>query len=472
MSDIKQIRDGVKLSFGQQLSLLVKLAMPAIMAQLSTILMQYIDASMVGRLGADDSASIGLMNSSLWLFWGVCSTLTMGFSVQVAHKLGAKKDAEARAIVRQGILACAIAGSVIALIGVAIAFPLPHWLGGAPQICHNSSIYFLVFASALPILTMNYLGSGMLRCAGNMLAAGLLNVGMCVLDVVFNFLLIFPTHHLDIFGLQISIPGADLGVLGAALGTVLAECCCAAGVMYVLLFRQKELRLFGRKEKGSFIPHKDMLKRAGRISAPMMMQQGFLSLAQIMITVIVAPLGVVAIAANAFAVTAESLCYMPAFGIGDAATTLTGQCLGAKRHYLMKRFCWLSVGLGVFTISCLSVLMYIGADFMMGIMTPVAAIRDLGAEVLRLEAWAEPMYGASIVCYGAFVGVGDTLIPAIMNFGSIWVVRIPLAAIMAPIFGLRGVWLAMVIELSFRGLIFLWRMFSGAWYRRARRQEV
>ena len=81
MTSIKLIQDGADMNLRQQLALTAKLSAPAIMAQLSTILMQYIDASMVGRLGAGESASVGLMNSSLWLFWGVCSMITMGFSV-------------------------------------------------------------------------------------------------------------------------------------------------------------------------------------------------------------------------------------------------------------------------------------------------------------------------------------------------------------------------------------------------------
>lgn len=114
-------------------------------------------------------------------------------------------------------------------------------------------------------------------------------------------------------------------------------------------------------------------------------------------------------------------------------------------------------------MTLMAVVMYIAAPEMMRIMTPVDAIADLGSEVLRIEAWAEPMYAASIVAYGAFVGVGDTLLPAVMNFGSIWLVRIPLAALMAPQMGLRGVWIAMCIELVFRGIIFLWRMRTGHW---------
>lgn len=188
--------------------------------------------------------------------------------------------------------------------------------------------------------------------------------------------------------------------------------------------------------------------------------------AQIAVTVIVAPLGVMAIAANAFAVTAESLCYMPGYGIADAATTLVGQSYGAGRKDLARRFGYITVGAGMVVMTVMGIVLYIGATAVMELMSPVEGIVSLGAESLRIEAFAEPMFAASIVAYGVMVGVGDTVIPACMNFGSIWLVRLPLAAILAPSMGLAGVWLAMCIELTFRGAIFLWRLVSGAWLRK------
>ena len=125
MADISKIQNGEAMTMREQIVLTAKLALPAILAQLSSIMMQYIDASMVGRLGADQSASVGLMSSSLWLFWGVCSMITMGFSVQVAHEIGAKRYDRARSVLRQGITSSFIAGTVIALIGLGIAPFLP-----------------------------------------------------------------------------------------------------------------------------------------------------------------------------------------------------------------------------------------------------------------------------------------------------------------------------------------------------------
>lgn len=451
------IREGKQFSFPQRLHLTLSLSLPAMLAQLSSIVMQYIDATMVGRLGADDSAAIGLVSTTLWLFWGVCSAMTSGYSVQVAHRIGAKDFTGARAVLRQGITASLLFSTIIALIGIAIAWPLPHWLGGESQICNAASLYFVIFVAALPLLTLNYLAGGMLRCSGNMTVPSVVSGVMCALDCIFNFFFIFPSRYIDVLGSQVYIPGAGLGVLGAALGTVLAEAICAAVLMYYACFRQTEIKLKGFP--GSFRLTKPITYQATRIAAPMTLEHAVICGAQIAITVIVAPLGVIAIAANAFAVTAESLCYMPGYGIADAATALVGQCHGAGRNKLTYQFGNLAIWLGIVVMSVMGTLMWAFAPELMSFITPIKEISELGAQVLRIEAWAEPMFAAAIVTYGVFVGIGHTTVPAIMNFSSIWLVRVPLAWILSKSIGLEGVWLAMCIELTFRGVIFLARFY-------------
>ena len=172
-----------------------------------------------------------------------------------------------------------------------------------------------------------------------------------------------------------------------------------------------------------------------------------------------------AIAANAFAVTAESICYMPGYGISEAATTLVGQSLGAGREKLARSFAKITVVSGIVVMTVMGIVMYVGAPVMMGIISPVESICSLGTEVLRIEAFAEPMFAASIVAYGVFVGAGDTMVPAGMNLLSIWGVRITLAAVLAPTMGLAGVWVAMAVELCFRGAIFLLRLRTDRWLR-------
>ena len=458
---LTMIREGKPMTRRQQLWLTIQLSIPAIVAQLSSILMQYIDASMVGTLGAGASASIGLVSTTTWLFWGVCAAAATGFSVQVAHLIGAGDLKGARAVLRQSIISVFVFSLALGLAGALISGPLPSWLGGDPAIRHDSSRYFLIFSLFLPMLQLNFLAGGMLRCSGNMRVPSMLNVLMCVLDVIFNFFLIFPTREMELFGRTVQMPGAGLGVEGAALGTVFAEVVVAVLMMGYLVTRSPELKLTG--EKGHFLPRIPILRQAARISLPMGLEHVVICGAQIMTTVIVAPLGIIAIAANSFAITAESLCYMPGYGISDAATTLIGQSLGAGRRELTRTFSRITVYMGMLVMAFMGVLMYVFAPEIIGIMTPVEEIRTLGVTVLRIEAFAEPMFAASIVAYGVFVGAGGTLVPSLMNFFSIWAVRLTLAFWLAPTMGLKGVWLAMCIELCFRGAIFLIRLERGKW---------
>ena len=459
------IREGRPMTLGQQIHLTVMLSVPAVVAQLSSIVMQYIDAAMVGSLGAEEAAAIGLVSTTTWLFWGLCIASSTGFSVQVAHRIGAGDMQGARNVLRQAVTSTTLFSFALAAIGVAISGVLPEWLGGDVSIHHDASLYFLIFSLFLPALQLNFLAGGMLRCSGNMRIPSLLGVVMCVLDVIFNFFLIFPTRHAVVAGIDIFIPGAGLGVEGAALGTVAAETVVATIQMWYLCTHSSELKL--TKEKGSFRPKVNILKKALRIGLPMGLEHVVICGAQIMTTVIVAPLGVFAIAANSFAITAESLCYMPGYGISDAATTLVGQSVGAKRRRLTRSFAFITVFMGMVIMGLMGLLMYIFAPQIIGLMTPVEEIRSLGIMALRIEAFAEPMFAASIVAYGVFVGAANTLVPCLMNFFSIWAIRLSLAALLAPTMGLKGVWIAMCIELCFRGIIFLIRLFKRNWMTKA-----
>lgn len=458
------IREGKPMTLGQQLRLTVQLSVPAVVAQLSSIVMQYIDAAMVGSLGAEEAAAIGLVSTTTWLFWGLCVAAATGFSVQVAHKIGAGDMSHARDVLRQSITATIGFSLLLAALGAAISGVLPQWLGGDASIRHDASLYFLIFSLFLPALQMNFLAGSMLRCSGNMHIPSLLGVVMCALDVIFNFFLIFPSRELHLAGMVFTMPGAGLGVEGAALGTAGAEAVVAGVLMWYLWTRSKDLRLTGGR--GSFRPTAGTLKKALHIGLPMGLEHLVICGAQIMTTVIVAPLGVFAIAANSFAITAESLCYMPGYGIADAATTLVGQSIGAKRRKLTRSFARITVTMGMAVMGVMGVAMYLFAPQIIGLMTPVEEIRSLGIMALRIEAFAEPMFAASIVAYGVFVGAADTFVPCLMNFFSIWAVRLSLAALLAPTLGLKGVWIAMCVELCFRGMMFLVRLKGERWMKR------
>lgn len=450
---LAMIRGGQPMSWKQQTGLAVMLSVPAILSQVTAILMEYIDASMVGHLGADAAAAIGITAAATWMFTGLCIALATGFGVQVAHFVGASNHKEARSTLRQSITVSAIFSCVLAAVGVLISPYLPLWLGGNSNILPDAARYFAIYSLALPILQQGYLASNMLRCCGNMKVPTMCNILMCVLDVTFNFFLIFPTRPMILMGIPITMPGAGLGVTGAALGTFLAVLVSGAVLVWFMLFRSKDLKIVG--ERGSFRPTRRCLHRAFTIGSPMGVERIVMCGAQLVTTAIVAPIGSIAIAAHSFAITVEGLCYMPGYGISEAATTLVGQSLGAGRRNLTRRFAYITVSMGMAVMALMGVVMYVFAPDMLRIMTESGDIISLGSQILRIEAFAEPMFAASIVTYGIFVGLGKTVLPTTINFTSIWVVRLTLAFFLAPTYGLVGVWIAMCVELCVRGTMFL-----------------
>ena len=252
-----------------QLGAVVRLSIPAVLAQLSSTAMQYIDATMVGSLGANASAAIGLVASTTWLLGGLCSAAATGFSVQVAHRIGAGDDARARAVVRQAAVFSLWFGLLLAALGVAISAPLPVWLGGAADIRPDAAAYFFIYACALPALLVQQMFGMILQCSGDMRTPSVLNVLMCVLDVIFNAFLIFPGFSLG----PVRLPGAGMGVAGAALGTALAQAVVALLMLWTVLFRAPRLRHVG----GSWRPDAACLCTAARIAIPAAVERVTLS---------------------------------------------------------------------------------------------------------------------------------------------------------------------------------------------------
>ena len=441
---LSYIREGKMMTQREKLWLIVSLSIPSILAQISATIMFFIDASMVGHLGAKASAAIGLVETTGWLMGGLASAANMGFSVQVAHFIGANDFEAARRVLRQSMVCCMVWAVMISLISVIIAPFLPYWMGGSEEIARDASIYFAIFGFCGIFFQIEGLAGSMLKCSGNMKIPSMLNIGMCVMDVFFNYIFIYIL---------------DLGVMGAAIGTGVAMLITAALMMYFLLVKSKMLSLAGHP--GSFKPKSDTVSTAIKIGAPMGLQHLLMGGAYVVSTMIVAPLGTIAIAAHSLAITVESLCYMPGFGIAEAATTLVGQGIGAGQRLLTRSFARMSVGLGIAVMTVMGILMWTFAPELMSLMSPVEEVISQGTQVLRIEAWAEPMFAAAIVCNGVFIGAGDTLIPAIMSLSSVWAVRLTLAATLAPKYGLKGVWTAMAIELTFRGSIFLIRLFTA-----------
>ncbi len=444
------------------------LSIPGILAQISEIAMQYIDAAMVGSLGANASASIGLVSSSTWLLGGLLMASCAGFSVQVSHAVGAKKDELARSVFRQGILITVLISLLLCMFGLFCSTWLPGWLGANDSILHDSTMYLRVYSLFIPVRMFYFLNQSALQCTGNMKIPSILSAVMCGLDVLFNYLLIFPVRTISLFGVSFMMYGAGLGVTGAALGTALSYLVTLFFVVYETCWKSPVLTF---KKPGSFYPQISVLKEAVSIGIPMACEQAALTLAQVFSTKIISPLGNIAIAANSFAVTAESICYMPGYGIQSASTTLVGQAIGAKKKDLARSFAWITTIMGMVIMSVMGILMYFLCPYVFAFLTSDTSVQELGVSVLRIELLAEPMFAASIVATGAMRGAGDTFVPGLINLISIWGIRITMSYVLSQMMGLQGAWIAMASDLTIRGLLFLIRLKREKWLDRALKEK-
>lgn len=445
---LARMRGGEKLSLAEQVRLIFELSVPTVLAQFSSIVMTYIDASMVGHLGERESAAIGLVASSTWLLYGFCFACAMGFNVQISHLIGAGKEDEARNLLKVSVFANTVYAFFLTFLICAISPFVPHWLGGGEEIYSDSYKYFLIFALSIPVIQFNNLAAGALQASGNMKIPSYMQILSGILNIALNYFFIYVLR---------------LGVPGAAIATFIARFLTTLPLLFFLLFKSEILHL--RKNEKIFFK-KAYFVTALRIGVPTAFEQAIMSGGQVAFTKIVSPLGQTALSANSFAITVESLCYMPAYGLAAAATTITGQCYGSGQKALTRKFGWLTTIIGMIFMLITGSLMFIFAGEMIRFISPEIAVIALGSRILRIEAFCEPFYGASLVASGAMRGTGDTFIPSCLKFLSMWCVRIPLAVFLRSRYGLEGVWFAMSLELCLRGILFLIRLSGKKWAER------
>ena len=427
-----------------------RLSLPGILTHITSTVMQYIDSAMVGALGAKASAAIGLVSSTTWLINGIAYALAAGFSVQVAHCIGAGQEQNAKNVVRHGLVTTLLISLLTALFSLAISTPLPQWLGGEAAIRKDATAYFVTFALMTPFFQLNTVTASFLQCSGDMVTPSVLGALMCLLDVVFNAIFI-PRY----------------GVLGAGIGTGLACVVITLVMLWCCCVSSPSLGLRGA-EKGGF--RSEILSKAFKIGMPVWLEESALCGAMVVTTAIIAPLGSVAIAANSFAVTAEGLCYMPGYGVGSAATAVVGRSIGAGDVKLAKRYGNICTAMGAIFMGITALLMAIICPFVFMLLTPDPAVRQLATQVLRIGLIAEPLFGVSIVAAGALRGTGDTFVPSMLCLGSIWIVRLGLALLLVSRLGLPGMWIAMATELCVRGLLMLYRQKTSRYYDKADRK--
>ncbi len=443
-------------------SIMWYLAWPAIVEQILMTMVQYVDTAMVGSLGKVASAAVGLNTSTIWLINGINTAVGIGFSVQVARFIGSKENERAKQVVRQAVLAIGMVGIVLTCFLQLIAGHLPYWLGAEEAVIPHAISYMRYIGAGYLFNVAVLVSSNILRCTGDTKTPMFFNILTNLLNVVGNFLLIFPTRELTLFGTTFTMWGAGWGVSGAAISTALATAFSGIVLVSALFWKKSPAQISLR---GDYSLDKKVMRDACIIGTPSALERITLSSGQIALTALITGVGTAALAAHQLAITAESLTYLPANGFSVAATTLVAQALGSGEKEMAFQYGKLCTQYAVAMMTITAAIMFALAPQLMGLFTPDQEVIALGAQVLRVIAFAEPFFALSIVIFGVLRGAGDTKWPFYISIVGMWGVRISAAFIMVNIWqiGLIGAWIAMLLDLVIRGAVCVHRFYKGNW---------
>ncbi|HOG00192.1 MAG: Multidrug resistance protein MdtK [Firmicutes bacterium ADurb.Bin248] len=439
------------------------LAWPIMLEQVLIMLIHYVDTAMVGGLGPQATAAVALTSPANMLLNGIFAGVSIGFSVPVGRYIGSRNMDMAKRVIRQAVLSIGICGGAMTAVMLLLAPYIPVWMGGEPEILADATSFISVLSFSYVFSMSVQICGSILRCTGDTRTPLVFNVSTNIINMALNFLLIYPSRTVEVFGRSFSIAGAGLGVAGSALASVVAL--SFSGLMLLrALFRENAVCRIALKDgfRLDKVIWGDMLK----LGMPVALERVTLSAGQVAMTAMATALGTDSLAAHSLAITAESITYMPSFGFAAAATTLVAQSLGAGKPRLARRFAdYCTVGCVLF-MSSMGFLLFFGGDMLISLFTPSAAVVAIGAAALRVEALAQPLYAVSQIGTGILRGARQTKLAFIVSLIGMWAVRIPTAYLMsryAPELGLTGLWIGMASDLSVRGLLILLLLRGGRW---------
>lgn len=442
------------------LSVIWLLAWPTMLEQLMQTTVQYIDTAMVGSLGTDATAAVGATTTINWLVNSSISALGIGFLAFISQSIGAGLKEKAKRASAQSVLAVLFVGVLFTVLCTSLSGVIPAWMQVDEAIRPMASRYFLILYLPMLPRTASTIFGMVLRAVGDTKTPMKISFGVNIINVIGNFLLIYPSRTFTVWGIELFLPGAGLGVIGAAIASAFAF--MVGGIwIFVILWRHPEISPRGFQIK----PDLEILAPCMKVALPNMLQRFATSFGYVAFASMVNSLGSISTAAHTIANTVESFFYIPGYGMQTAAATLAGNAYGAKDSKRMKELGKMFLPLEI----CLMVLsggaLFLSAPWLVDIFSDSQEVIALGSTVLRMVALTEPFYGVSIIVEGMMQGVGKTRLPFIFNIIGMWGIRIVGTFICTQIFsgGLVSAWGCMIAHNMLLFVMFLVCFVRGEW---------
>ncbi len=414
---------------------ILALAWPTMLEQLMQTAVQYIDTAMVGALGTQATAAVGSTGTVNWLIGSTISAVGVGFLSYIAKADGAGDRTAAKRASAQAVLITGILGVFFTVLTVSLSGMIPVWMQVDSAIQEMASAYFLILYLPMLPRTASIIFGTVLRSAGDTKSPMKIGLFVNLINVVLNFLLIYPTRQVFLFSVPFTVWGAGLGVIGAAIASAAAF--TAGGICITcVLWRHRTISPRGQR----FSPDMQILQPCMKVAFPNMLQRFGTSLGYVAFASMINSLGEVATAAHTIANTVESAFYIPGYGMQTAAATLAGNAYGARDGKRMKQLASIFIPLEMVLMTISGACLFWAAPFLMRLFSVQTAVISLGTTVLRMVAVSEPFYGFSIIVEGFMMGIGKTKAPFVYNMIGMWLVRILGTFICTQFLGLGLVW--------------------------------
>ncbi len=437
------------------------LAWPAILEEVMRTMVSYVDTAMVGSMGVSAAGSVTINTTLLWLMNGIISGPATGFSVLTATAVGEGNREKVCRIMRQAVIAMLALGAAMLLLMEALVPFYARAMGAEADIIPDAKAYLTIIGFSIPFQILLAVSSGVVRGTGDTKTPMFYNVSFNLINIVLNYLLIYPVGSVKLMGLMVPTFGLGLGVRGAALGT--AGAAVIAGLLMLrVLFSVKRSNHISPRE--SYRVDRPVMRQMLELSIPVVFERVSISVGQILTAALATGLGTAALTAHQLANTAESMCYMPAFGFGVAVTTLVAQARGAGREDLKREYARICMIYDVAIMCVMATLLYVFAPQLMGFFIADAAVIKAGAALLRIQAFAEPCLAINYVATGIMKGEGDARWPFRIAIIGMWLVRVPLSFLFIKGLGLglNFLWVAMACDWLSRTIVCVIRLKKGA----------
>ena len=411
------------------LSSLITLSIPTILEEVLRTLLQYVDTAMVGHLGQRATAAVSTTTTINWLVYSLPYAVEIGIMALAAKSYGAKDFKQVKRITSQGLYLSLITGGVLTALCLFLSPFIPIWMGAETAIQRDASVYFFIISIPLVLRMMNAVFGGLIRATKDTKTPMIINLLANILNALLNAFFIY---------------GLNLGVTGAAIASLIAYSLSGVAMIY-LAVRRGWLCLW---DKDLMRWDSGIVSETMRISVPAIGTSVASCLGYVFFAGMVSGMGTETFAAHSIAVTAEELFYMPGYGLRVATSSLVGNALGEgdrRKQDLTER---ISIRMTVIGMFMSGLILFLVSTPLMHLFTIDAGVAELGAGMLRMIAFTEPLFGLMVVIEGIFYGQGKTKGVFIVETCSMWGIRILPTWFVTHVFGLslREVWYCMIAD--------------------------